>query len=644
MDNKEKNDCAVCCEKIRHSVLCQCNFEVCRNCVRTYLAGQISEPHCMNCKVAWNMEFLENAIGKTYLKNDYKKQRVIVFSEFEKTQLPNMQEDARIYEITDRLTTEIKELNKKNGNYRHGTFGCNWCIGNKYKMFIGCEPCKTADTDKRTIQMENVRIRNLTKDPEKIRELINKFEKSHYNTYRYTHCDNFRFKCLNCYEKFPHEILYGIIKNEINKPFITCQECEAVSCIDCFEEYSETHECKNIQCNCSMYECDTCIYNQNEETVYSLKEQINTINKKGGQIKERKIFIMKCQVNDCGGFLSQQYKCGLCTKFTCSACYMPKDENHICNPDDVASTKMIKDETRPCPKCSTRIYKIDGCDQMWCTDCKTAFSWKTGTIVNGNVHNPHYYEYLRNTEGSVPRADEPYNPCGDILDEYQIRAFRQKFMIHLNKSPKISGWIDHHISVMHRYLGEINDVVETTNIEVNDMNGDRYVRNLKHNRILFLLKRIDKERFETNAFMYHQRSIQFRRFLELTQMLKQVVLDIFNKMHSGILEEAKNKNKIDANKVIDLIIECYKELFGVIRYFKSQHTNNPYTKIVSDHYDTGFTIVNGKKRELSFTVPEVLELKDEVPLFHLSFTHYSDEEKSGKKSKNVKKHNLNADY
>jgi len=35
------------------------------------------------------------------------------------------------------------------------------------------------------------------------------------------------------------------------------------------------------------------------------------------------------------------------------------------------------------------------CDQMWCTSCNTAFSWRTLRIVNGTVHNPHYFEYLR---------------------------------------------------------------------------------------------------------------------------------------------------------------------------------------------------------------------------------------------------------
>lgn len=88
--------------------------------------------------------------------------------------------------------------------------------------------------------------------------------------------------------------------------------------------------------------------------------------------KERKKFIMRCPDEECRGFLSQAWKCGTCEKYACSQCMVIKternDENHICDPDMVATVKMIKSETKPCPKCAVPIYKIDGCSQMWCTD------------------------------------------------------------------------------------------------------------------------------------------------------------------------------------------------------------------------------------------------------------------------------------
>ena len=55
---------------------------------------------------------------------------------------------------------------------------------------------------------------------------------------------------------------------------------------------------------------------------------------------------------------------------------------------------------------------------MWCTICKTAFSWNTGKIISGQVHNPHYFEYLRR----LGREDEEIanrfgeNPCNRRID------------------------------------------------------------------------------------------------------------------------------------------------------------------------------------------------------------------------------------
>jgi hypothetical protein len=130
--------------------------------------------------------------------------------------------------------------------------------------------------------------------------------------------------------------------------------------------------------------------------------------------RQRRAFIMKCPQSTCEGFLSSQYKCGLCDVHVCSHCHLVKTETHVCDPDLVETIKQIRKEAKPCPKCAALISKIDGCDQMWCTQCHTAFSWTTGAVAAGVVHNPHYFQYLRETGQTIPRADNPGFGCGAV--------------------------------------------------------------------------------------------------------------------------------------------------------------------------------------------------------------------------------------
>ena len=98
---------------------------------------------------------------------------------------------------------------------------------------------------------------------------------------------------------------------------------------------------------------------------------------------------------DCRGFLSENYKCDLCQQTTCPDCNEIMEEGHTCDEEAVQSAELIKKETKPCPKCGIRIFKIDGCDQMWCTECHVALVGELEdlkrelfiilTFINGNV-------------------------------------------------------------------------------------------------------------------------------------------------------------------------------------------------------------------------------------------------------------------
>jgi hypothetical protein len=128
----------------------------------------------------------------------------------------------------------------------------------------------------------------------------------------------------------------------------------------------------------------------------------------------KRAFIRKCPGEACRGFLSTQWKCGLCEKYTCKECLEVKfgDDPHECNPDAVETAKLLNSDSKPCPGCGAIIFKVSGCPQMWCTLCNTAFNWNTGMIVTGRIHNPHYFEYLRNRDITVREIGDV--PCGGL--------------------------------------------------------------------------------------------------------------------------------------------------------------------------------------------------------------------------------------
>ena len=140
----------------------------------------------------------------------------------------------------------------------------------------------------------------------------------------------------------------------------------------------------------------------------------------GAQERERRVFVMPCPAAECRGFLSQAYKCGVCDVYCCPDCREIKgfshDAAHTCDANTVATVRAMKKDTRPCPECGISIFKIEGCNMMFCTGCHTPFDWVSGKkITHGAIHNPHYFEYLRATNGGhMPRNPGDIPCAGDL--------------------------------------------------------------------------------------------------------------------------------------------------------------------------------------------------------------------------------------
>jgi len=130
-----------------------------------------------------------------------------------------------------------------------------------------------------------------------------------------------------------------------------------------------------------------------------------------------------CSADNCEGFVSTQWKCGTCSKWTCRHCreIIGSDKNapHECCPDTLATVEAIKAATKPCPGCKTPTERVSGCYQMYCTKCGCWWNYNTGKKDNSTFrHNPHYTALLA-TGALAPEA----GGCAlGVLDREQTRA------------------------------------------------------------------------------------------------------------------------------------------------------------------------------------------------------------------------------
>lgn len=131
---------------------------------------------------------------------------------------------------------------------------------------------------------------------------------------------------------------------------------------------------------------------------------------------------VRCPRDACQGMLNEDRVCIACRHQSCTTCFETMDDVHTCDPDTVATIALIKNDTKPCPICSTPIHRITGCYQMWCTKCHATFHYATLEILHERVHNPHYLEWAMPNRDQVDR-----NVCDDAR-LYQTNTIRTRLL------------------------------------------------------------------------------------------------------------------------------------------------------------------------------------------------------------------------
>ena len=398
-----------------------CPANACRGCVQRYLLSSHEDPHCLGCRKAWNREFIDLHLTKTFRSGPLRKHRAKTLMDREKAMLPAMQifveavkEQRTVAALMATVMDVIRQLEAKR-----------------------VEILRTRDTIRN-------KIRAARTDEEEKAGLALLDE----NCNRYGQLESKMMRT-----RFDHEVLQRRLNRAIN----------------------------------------------------ILEGRAADDNKTAEPVRE---FIQHCPADGCRGYLSTAYKCGVCAKYTCNECLCVKGDNrdaeHTCKEEAKASAALIRRETKPCPKCGVRIYKIDGCDQMFCTQetCHTAFSWNTGHVITGNIHNPHYYEYLRHRNGGAIPREAGDIPCGGLPAAWQF----SRDVLSTTLPVETKNLMMH----IHRTLSDMADV------RLPEFPAQRPANVNKDINIRYLMNEMEEDAWKK---MLEQRETKFERKREIGQIL-----------------------------------------------------------------------------------------------------------------------------
>ena len=281
-------------------------------------------------------------------------------------------------------------------------------------------------------------------------------------------------------------------------------------------------------------------------------------------------YVRRCLYPSCNGFLNNKWECGLCSKKFCVDCHEmlpeatedgPEPEAHVCNPDTVATVSLLRDDSKPCPKCNVTIFKIEGCDQMYCTQCHTAFSWRTGAIETGRIHNPHYYDYRRQ-HGGLER-EEGDEVCGarELNIHRTIRTFSEKKLDIYS----IGGYRPTRPNVVSEDVKTANKYV-TICRKLDEYRAYREQPRRPNNvdlRIAFLLKELSPASFKKILQQQDRKYERMREIFVVKEFLYEVVKDICLRFEAEI-RKPDWKNDFTMLNEITAIKEHANELLDEI--------------------------------------------------------------------------------
>jgi len=376
-------------------------------------------------------------------------------------------------------------------------------------------------------------------------------------------------------------ITLQIKKEELNSQLRTQMRFRGMKQREIWEYKDKEDKVKERQSRFDLLEINNNIEDLREE-IRSIANELGENDPKKEKNK-KKAFMYKCPKMDCSAFVSiKSGICDICKTKSCTKCWRLKvdenDKKHECNKDDIDSAKYIHSLTKLCPGCSTPIQKSQGCNQMWCTNCHTAFDWESLRIVTGNIHNPHALEYKRKN-GNLIRTEVAGNACfnpDSIL--YKFRGCPRE--------------VENFIISTIALIGNLNE--KSNHIQLRVPNYNNHIRK-------YLTCENQEKQCKTwstslkAAFTIHDKARENKQILAACSQILQDILAVAAESEDDSFDYSK-LNKItapyhirkavkDMNDSLMHVHEIYKGVFYAIILNERHHNIVTYNNLRTYHKD-----------------------------------------------------------
>ena len=178
--------------------------------------------------------------------------------------------------------------------------------------------------------------------------------------------------------------------------------------------------------------------------------------------------------------------------------------------------------------------------------CGTAFSFATGRVVLGHIHNPHYYEFLRRDGGEVPR--EP----GDVPEPVACEGMPSLVAL-LRTINRAKTQTPDQVSMrqtlqsVHMFAMHVQDI-ELGHYATYDRDVVTANRDL---RVLFMRNRLEADEFKKKIIVREKRRLFNDDVHAILSMVVAVVGDAFRALLNAFTFEAATAMMRSMNKLRD---------------------------------------------------------------------------------------------